>query len=315
MRRFYFICIGFLLCGLLVEAARAQTQTFQLTDGQTLSGDIVSYNESGLVVREGEKYSNRVPWTKFSQADLRELAKNPKIAAFVQSFIEELPEEKPRKPEISIKEVPRLGRPAAHSFFGAMLSSSIGMAILLLLYAANIYAAYQVSIFRAQPAALVCGVSAVFPVLGQIIFLSMPTRMPKAEEEYQATAEAATYSVPMGEAPAEGSQSPASSVRMAQTSNATGNIPIAQVFQRGAFTFNRRFIETKFSGFFTIVRREAEKDLVLVIKAARGTFTAQRVTRITGNEFYVQVQKGVASEEVMIPFAEIQEIQLKHKIP
>jgi hypothetical protein len=27
----------------------------------------------------------------------------------------------------------------------------------------------------------------------------------------------------------------------------------------------------------------------------------------------VQVQKGQASEEVMIPFSEIQEIQLKHK--
>lgn len=312
MRRFYFICIGFLLCGLLVEAARAQTQTFQLTDGRTLSGDIVSYNESGLVVREGETYSSRVPWAKFSQADLKELAKNPKIAPFVQTFIEEQTEEKPRKPEIIIKEVPRLVRPAASSFFGAMLSSGVGMSLLLLLYAANIYAAYEVSIFRARPAALVCGVAAVLPLLGQIIFLAMPTRIPKVEEEYQATAEAATYSVPTGEAPAEGSQSPASNVRLAQSSNTTGNIPVAQVFQRGAFTFNRRFIETKFSGFFTIVRREAEKDLVLVIKAARGTFTAQRITRITGNEFYVQVQKGAASEEVMIPFAEIQEIQLKH---
>jgi hypothetical protein len=313
VRRFYFIGIVFLLCGLFVEAARAQTQTFQLTDGRTLSGDIVSCNESGLVVREGDTYSSRVPWTKFSQADLKELAKNPKIAPFVQPFIEEQPEEKPRKPEITIKEVPRLARPAPNSFFGAMLSSGVGMSLLLLLYAANIYAAYEVSIFRAQPAVLVCGVSALLPVLGQIIFLSMPTRIPKVEEEYQATAEAATYSVPTGEAPAEGSQSPGSSARLAQGRDTTGNIPAAQVFQRGAFTFNRRFIETKFSGFFTIVRREAEKDLVLVIKAARGTFAAQRITRITGNEFYVQVQKGAASEEVMIPFAEIQEIQVKHK--
>ena len=62
---------------------------------------------------------------------------------------------------------------------------------MLLLYAANIYAGYEISIFRARPAALVCGVSAVLPFIGPIIFLSLPTQMAPAEETWEPAPEAA----------------------------------------------------------------------------------------------------------------------------
>jgi len=42
---------------------------------------VVSFNENGLVFRQpDDKYSDRVPWAKFSQEDLKKLGKNPKIA-------------------------------------------------------------------------------------------------------------------------------------------------------------------------------------------------------------------------------------------
>jgi hypothetical protein len=84
-------------------------------------------------------------------------------------------------------------------------------------------------------------------------------------------------------------------------------------YQRGQFTFNRRFIETKFPGFFGVIRRDADKDMVLVIKCSRGEYIGQRISRIAANDLHLQVQRGHASEEVMIPFVEIQEIKLKHK--
>ncbi len=87
----------------------------------------------------------------------------------------------------------------------------------------------------------------------------------------------------------------------------------AVVFHRGEFTFNRRFFETKLGGFFGVVRREQERNQVVVIKAARGEFVAQRITRIAANELHVQVQRGHASEEVMVPFQEIQEVQIKQR--
>jgi hypothetical protein len=91
------------------------------------------------------------------------------------------------------------------------------------------------------------------------------------------------------------------------------SLPPTQTFQRGAFMFNRRFFETKFPGFFGMVRRDAEKDLVLILKSARGTYDVDRISRISANDLHVQVRKGHATEEVMIPFTEVQELQLKHK--
>jgi hypothetical protein len=204
-----------------------------------------------------------------------------------------------------------------------MFSSSVGAFVLLLLYAANIYAAYEISIFRARPFALVCGVSAVVPLIGPVLFLALPTAVkPSEKEEAQATeaAPAQTFNVPKAaggesadEAAAEAQ--PGGGLRIAHTESNVGASEKfkTQAFQRGAFTFNRRFFETKFPGFFGVIRREAEKDLVMTIKSARGEYICQRVTRIAANDVHVQVQKGQASEEVMIPFSEIQEIQLKHK--
>jgi hypothetical protein len=94
---------------------------------------------------------------------------------------------------------------------------------------------------------------------------------------------------------------------------AAAKLPQTQVFKRGQFTFNRRFIETKFSAFFGAIRRGDDKDLVLVVKSMRGEYVATRISRIAANDMHLDVHKGGASQEVQIPFVEIQEIQLKHK--
>jgi hypothetical protein len=236
-------------------------------------------------------------------------------------------QERAKKTEVVIKPVSRLDRPPGHSFFGAMFSSGLGIFLFLLLYAANIYAAFEISIFRAQPALLVCGVAAVVPLIGPVVFLCLPTRPQTAgEEEAEAAGQApaviqpfAVPNQPGGAAPAH-QPAEAGGLRLAAepaapfgSGPAQPAIPQTQVFQRGAYTFNRRFFETRFPGFFGVVRREAEKDMVLGVKAARGEYTATRISRIASNELHFQVQKGSASEEIMIPFSEIQEIQLKHK--
>jgi hypothetical protein len=91
------------------------------------------------------------------------------------------------------------------------------------------------------------------------------------------------------------------------------NLPPTQTFQRGQFTFNRRFIETKFPGFFGVVRRDTDRDMLLIVKAMRGEYVAERISRIAANDFHLEVKKGDASTEVMVPFQEIKEIQLRHK--
>lgn len=323
MRKFHFICVGLLLCSLLSGIARADT--FQLSNGEAVTGEVVSFNEGGLVLRlPDNKYSDRIPWTKFNQADLKKLSENPKIAPLVEPFIEVSEKERMQKTAIDIKPVPRLERPADQSLIGALFSSSVGIFMLLAFYAANIYAGYEVAVFRGQPKILVCGLAAVLPVIAPIVFLCLPTKVATSSEEGYLTepaGSAASYSVPNPEAEqaaaaaaAAEQQAAAGGLHLAASqSHGGGALPQTQTFQRGAFTFNRRFFETKFSNFFGVVRREADKDMVMVVKAARGTYVAQRVSRITTNDMHLDVHKGTASEEVMVPFSEIQEVQLKHK--
>ena len=306
---------------------------FKLAGGETLTGELLatSANDAGVQVKLGEGEYRRVPWASFSQEDLKRFSKNQKLEALVEPFIEITPEEKIKRTEVpTIKQPPRLERPPSRSLLGAMFSSGLGALVLLVLYAANIWAGYEVSIFRAQPAALVCGVSAILPLAGPIIFLSMPTKIPPPTESWEpAPAAAAAASEAVNPMQAAGAEHP-TGLKLADTGASTGepgaadagqpqagqqrpSLPASTSFKRGQFTFNRRFFETKFPGFFGVVRRDADRDMVLLVKSARGEYIGERITRIAASDLHLQVHKGHATEEVMIPFQDIQEITLKHK--
>ena len=317
MRKLHFICIGVLLCGLLTGIARAET--FKLNDGQTITGDVIpgSANDAGLQVRVEEGKYERIPWGNLSQAELKKFAQNPKLRALVEPFIEVTEEQRIMKTDVDIKPVPRLERPAPRSLIGAMFSSGVGLFLILAFYAANIYAAYEIAVFRARPKVMACALAAVAPLVGPIFLLCLPTLIEKTDEDLAGAEPAGasqSFSVPNPEADEAAAQAAAGGLHLAHgQAPGTAGLPPTQTFQRGAFTFNRRFFETKFPGFFGVVRRDAEKDMVLLVKSARGTYTAQRITRITANDMHLHVQKGAASEEVMVPFSEVQELQLKHK--
>jgi hypothetical protein len=217
----------------------------------------------------------------------------------------------PKNTNIAIRKISRLQLPPEQSLLAALLSSSVGFIALLLIYAGNVYAAYEIAIVRARPIALAMGVAAVLPVLGPIVFLSLPVRQ-EAEPTAQPEGEAQSFAVPGAAAPVAASVA-AAGIHVAPATGAKAPQPEAQVFQRGQFMFNRRFFETKFAGFFPTIRRPAEKDLVLVVKTARAQLTVQRITRIATNEAYFEVLQGGGRQEMMVPFADIQEIQLKHK--
>ncbi|MGD0258322.1 MAG: hypothetical protein ABSD29_00690 [Verrucomicrobiota bacterium] len=328
MVRTFWLVVALLICGWVAPMARADT--FKLTNGEEITGELLagSANDAGVQIKVGEDEYKRLPWASFSQEDLKKFAKVQKLEPLVEPFIEITQEEKIKKTEVNIKQPARLERPAPQSLLGALSSSGLGLLVMLLLYAANIYAGYEVSIFRARPAALVCGVSALLPLAGPIIFLSLPTKIAPAEETWETVGAAAPETAapdavnPMQADGAEhpttlrlASSEPAGAVRLGHFEGGEDKpaIPPATKYQRGQFTFNRRFFETKFPGFFGVIRRDADRDMVLVIKSSRGEYTGQRISRIAANDLHLQVQRGHASEEVMIPFVEIQEIKLKHK--
>jgi hypothetical protein len=337
VRRFLTI-LCLLLCGAVLSLRAAEQ--FHLVTGEVLEGDMIaaSANDQGVKIKVGEGEYKNVPWGNLSQEDLRKLRSNPKLEPFVAPFIEETPEERVKKTEVPIKQPPRLARPAAKSFFGAMFSSPLGIFLMLLLYAATIYAGFEVALFRAQPVPLVVGLSAI-PFLGffaPIVFISMPTRMQAAAPTWETAAppeggEAAhpapgvtpagthpgapTPTGRTGEAlnPMQGEVEHPTTLKLHHDEPAKAELPKPVVFQRGQYTFNRRFIETKFAGFFGMARKESDKDMVLLVKATRGEHAGERITRIAATEMFLQVRRGEATEEVMVPFTEIKEIVLKHK--
>ncbi len=328
MRR---LCLIFslLLCWFLA-ALTARSETFKLLNGQEISGELLvtSANDRGVQIKVAEGDYRRIDWANFTQEDLRRFAQNPKMQPLVEPWIEVTPEERIRKTEVKIKDPPRLVRPRSGSLLGAMFGSSVGVFLLALIYAGTIYAGYEVAVFRAQPPLLVAGLSAI-PFLGiaaPIVFLSLPTQMkaeaaaePAPAEGGVAPPQAATAAAPVGAADAvnpmqaEGAVHP-TGLKLAHEDKQSGPaLPQTITYQRGQFTFNRRFFETKFPNFFGVVRREADKDMLLVIKGSRGEFHGERISRIAANDLHLQVRHGTTTEEVMVPFLEIQEVRLQHK--
>ncbi|MSU59208.1 MAG: hypothetical protein EXS35_13750 [Pedosphaera sp.] len=315
MRSLKSITLGLWLAALFALSLRAET--FQLNNSDTITGEIIGNpNDAEIQVKIGEGEYKKISWSDLSQATLKQLAQNPKFLPHAEPFIEIPQADRVKKTAVPITQPPRLTLPAKGSLLGALFGSSVGLFCLFLIYAANLYAGYEVGVVRAYSPALTCGISAVAPVIGPIIFLCLPTHMGAATE-----ASAPPPPPPAEEEPVTSSfagdtqaaEHPSSLHFADQSHAAAAALPPTQVFQRGQFTFNRRFIETKFSHFFTVVRRDAEKDLVLLVKTPRGEFNVHRISRISANDLHAEVKKGPATSEVSIPFGEIQEIRLKHK--
>ena len=295
--------------------------TLEYADGTKVAGEIVRVDPKFLQVRTEDNKYLEVDWSKLSQTTLVELKgiaqqkRDNKLLENVQLYIEVSQDEIIKKTEVVVKPVPRLDRPAKGSLLGAMFKSSVGLVCLLLVYAANVYAGYEIACVRAQSPAVVCGISAVAPIIGPVIFLCLPTKLPSREDETEETAAPAVaepgYAV--GSAAAGAEAAPGAAAGEQPSAAAPGALPQTQVFKRGQFTFNRRFIETKFSAFFGAVRRGENKDLVLLVKSMRGEYIATRISRIAANDMHLDVHKGGASQEVQIPFVEIQEIHIKHQ--
>jgi len=318
MRRFHSICLAVCLSWHLGGIACADE--FKLANGNILRGELASADEDGLVVKlDVGGFSKREPWINFSQETLKELAKNPKVTSLVEPFIELEPEQikaRERQKEIVVKPVSsRMERSPTKPGLVAAFITPLGLVILAVLMLANLYAAYEIALFRRQPVALVCGLSILLPGLSPLIFLCLPTHVEHghAEAGPEEAVPAETVGAAAKATSGFGGKAPQSGLSLATAQKQEGGGAQPQMYTRGEFTFNRRFFETKFPGFFRVVPSEAEKDLVIVVKAVRGEYVGKRISRISSNEMHIQLQSGNASAEVMIPFVEIQSVQIRHK--
>jgi hypothetical protein len=333
----------------------AQAGTYRLTDGSTATGEPVAYGETGLILRDTAGLNPRVPWARFTQDSLKQIAeeaKSPKDRAFVEPFIEDWVREQEMLRQIVVKEpdvVP--ARPTGTKGLFALFSSPLGLVLVALAYLANIWAGYELAVFRNQSTGMGLGLGLV-PIVGPLVFAFIPTKAapppPEEPEESEippaepAPAEAAAGPAPVasavavpppqavmkkkGQAPTITLGTGATDIGLAGTAGAaTAAAPASapavasdsaaasqvQVFEKGKFIFNRRFFETKMPGFFRAVPRDEDKDLVVVIKAVRGEFVGKRITSIDQSQLALQVFKGGVTADETIPFMEIQEVRIQ----
>ena len=325
MLRTYLVLVALLLSGLAAESARAGE--FKLMDGTTIYGDVSTFNEDGVVFRlRTGGFSERYSWSKFAQDSLKELAQDPKGKDFAEPFIEIPPDERPRpqpKPVV-LKEVTRVELPPGRTTFFSSFTAPMGLLILVVLYVGNLLAAYEIARFRNRPVAVVCGLSALVPLVGPLVFLASPTLEDQAEEETgePPPVEEAGPAMAAAGSPSGSTSRSLGKVGVPPPMSGTG-LKVAAVkggearaesrsFKRGEYTFNRRFIETQFSGFFRIVPSEAEKDMVLVVRTPKQEYIARRISRISASEMHIQPVQA-AAKEISVTFGEIAEIQIRHK--
>ncbi len=304
MRRFY---LTVLFIGMLPSLLGAE---FKLLNGDILTGEAAGVSEDGLVVRlDVGGFSPRVGWGKLTQESLKQLAENPQAKKFVEPFIEVPVEikqkERARKKEIVVKDPPHVDQVPKGGSFIAALFKPPAIIIMLLLYAANIYAGIEIARYKGRPVAIVGAISALVPLLGPLIFLAAPGFGPVNEvQEGVATGPDTTH---VGAPEVKGTQG-SSSLGLAAAHAKKGDGTGDQLYTRADSTFDRRFFETKFTPFFRLVPAE---DKVLFVKTAKAEFVAKRISRISMNEMHLQLLRG--ANEVAVPFGEILEAQVRPK--
>jgi len=291
----------------------ANAAEFKLVNGDIIIGTLADANEDGLIVaKEAGGFSSRIPWAKLSQETLKVVAENPKYKQFAEPFID-VPLEvrakalEKRKPKpVQIQMPPKLDLPDSKASFFSTLKTPIGIAFLLIIYIANLYAAFEVAVYKRRPTAIVCGISALLPILGPSLFAAVPAAMHHESSETQMQ----TYEGG-GHMPTGAETAVASTLSVAKPAQAESKSLQPKVYNRGEYTFNRRFFETQFPGFFRVVLVEPEKNMVIIIKTGRSSLIAKRISRISANEVHLVLHKS--GKEMPVSFGDITQVEIAYE--
>lgn len=302
-----------------------------LVDRSSVRGKVIDPIEEGVIIdlADGGGFSRRYHWSEMDIPTLEKFNQIPQTRRFVQYYI---PKERPGVKTISLSEPKEVVNPAeGGGFLGALFTTPAGIGLLLLIYLGNIWAAIEVAAFRSHPVALVAGAAAIMPIISPIIFYFIPTQteyspsyadegefmdgdeVPDAEEAPKEPTQG--IGAPKGFVMPEPEGGGLSlSAGAAKSSKPSGELQPGQrrIYKRGEVDITRGFIEQNFVPFFRTVVSGAEANQVIDFKTPRQTLTARRISRISPNEVYVQLQSGGPNEKG-VKIAEIAEIIVRHK--
>jgi len=313
------VCAALLLC-----CGAARGADYKLADGTVITGELVSPNDKGVVLKAEDKLSARILWTNFSPETLKEFQGDPKLKNYVDVLLappaptekEMAAAKKAAKKKASAaaaKDFVPPERPELNASIAGGLTSPIGLVSLALLVLAHAYAGFEIARYRNRPPILICSISLI-PILGPIICICLPTA-PRENEAEAAAASKPAHQPVLPSAIAAAAEAEARAQLAAsqppRTEPEPPTKPPATVYQRGEFTFNRRFFETKLAGFARLIPGEAEKSLEMVFLTARGDFVSRRISKFEAEWLLLAIQKDDAFYEEKIPYIEIREVHVR----
>ena len=294
--------IFFVVCLWLVATSLpAFADAFFLTDGGSVTGDVLRSDESGVTFHLPDDTYTNVAWPRLSQDSLKHLADDPKMKSFAEPFI--APVGSSAK-EIKINPVTRLARPEHPSVFAGFFGSSVGLFILFILYGANLFAAYEIAIVKVRSPLQVMGAAAVLPIVGPVIFLCLPMQVQVSAEQKEAEALATEVAAAQQQEKIQIGEASWKTDEASVAAAAAQKKAEPQIFPRGKFTFNKRFIETRFGDF--VNGGDQAKKFSMELRSMKAQMAVERIAQIGQNDLIVETPQG----QVSVPFTEIQEIKL-----
>ncbi len=276
----------------------SQADTLTLNGGVSLTGDVLRFDDEGLMLKLPDDTYTNLAWSQISQDSLKSLDQNPKIARFVDPFIEPTAPDHPIESHVVVKPVQRMVRPADPSILMGLLHSGVGVFVLLVVYLANLYAGYEVAVFRLRSPGQVIGLAAILPVIGPAIFLAKGEAPPR--EAVAAPSEAVM-------APSGSMENPQAEIAVVDEAHKVEEKKLEpQIYPRGKFTFNKRFVETKFGGFIGEPKGDALK-FSMELKSSKEVLAVEKISQVAATEVILEVaQRGL----VTVALVDILEVKL-----
>jgi hypothetical protein len=158
-------------------AASTSAVTVRMVDGTLVSGDVNAYSDRGLILKMADGTFQTFPWAKITTEALAELRKEARLPRERENIDPFLPfnDPGPTKTErVLLKDPERPSRPTGATGLFGLLGSGIGFFLLVLLYAANLGAAYEVAIYRKHPTGIALGGAAILPVIAPFVLYFGP---------------------------------------------------------------------------------------------------------------------------------------------
>lgn len=308
----------------------AAPMTLKMADGSSLSGEVNTYTDRGLVIRMADGQFQTISWGRISTeslVELRDKARNARDREQVEPFLPFGDTGPKEAKKVMLSDPERPSRPTGATGILGIFGSGVGLFLVFAVYAASFYAAYEVAFYKKHSMGIAMGGAAVLPIIAPIVLYFAPPSAfgAKPADTLDDEPEMSNLSLDLEGTRLEAQQdqikhsetnqrkrgNTAATTKAEAASTNAGPTAVLQIFERGKVVFNRRFFETKLGPFLKTVPPPEAEGKQMVFETHRGVFIGKKLSAIEQSHLDLIVDAGGASSVEKIPFIEIQSARIE----